>query len=182
MGTFQENEVFLTNYMLKFCTDLGFLQGILPNSGDIDGKWQEIAPDFCAEAAREFNGYPEFCLACAGFLGMAVASLWDFDWERYSSRDYDFFKGPEGFDTMDEHILWKVLNMPKGSALEQEAIKKMQSCSTEMHHLMKKSTVERGTADAYRLFLTAMSVMFKIGEAIELQRLGYKFEKLKVGQ
>ena len=51
-----------------------------------------------------------------------------------------------------------------------------------MHHLMKKSTVERGTADAYRLFLTAMSVMYKIGEAIELQRLGYKFEKLKVGQ
>ena len=113
---------------------------------------------------------------------MAVSSLFDFHCEPYSSRDYDFFKGPEGFDTMDEHILWKVLNMPKGSAQEQEAVKKMQSCSTEMYHLMKKSTVERGTADAYRLFLTAMAVMFKTGEAMELQRLGYKFEKLKVGQ
>lgn len=178
MVTLQDSEVFLTDYMLKFCTDLGFLQGTLLDSSDIDGKWQEIAPDFCAEAAKEFNGYPEFCLACAGFLGMAVASYWDFDWTRYGSRDYAFFRGPDGFDTMDEHILWKVLDMPAGSAEEQATVKKMQSCSTEMYHLMSKSTVERGTADAYRMFLSAMSVMFRLGEAIELHRLGYKYEKL----
>ncbi len=60
MGTLQEREVFLTNYMLKFCTDLGFLQGTLLNSSDIDGKWQEIAPDFCAEAARELRVFLEW--------------------------------------------------------------------------------------------------------------------------
>lgn len=179
MATLQEREFFLTNYMLKFCTDLGFLSGTLLKSEDIDRKWQEQAPEFCAEAAREFNGYPEFCLACAGFLGMAVAAVWDLDWSRYAARDYAFFKGPGGFDTMDEHILWLLLNMPKGSPEEQSAVKKMQSCSTELYHLMNKSTVERGTADAYRMFLSAMAVMFSIGAAIELHRLGYKFEKLQ---
>ncbi|MCM1502062.1 MAG: hypothetical protein NC115_05280 [Bacteroidales bacterium] len=179
MGTIQERETFLTSYMLKYCTDLGFLAGTLLNSEDIDSRWQDIAPEFCAEAVREFNSYPEFCLACAGFLGMAVAGLWDIDWERYSTRDYAFYKGPGGFDTMDEHILWKLLNLPKGSPDEQAAVKKMQSCSTEMYHLLGKSSVERGTADAYRLFLSAMTVMFKTGEAIELYKLGYKFEKLE---
>lgn len=178
MNTLQDRENFLTNYMLKYCTDLGYLTGTLLNSKDIDDKWQEIAPELCAEAAREFNGYPEFCLACAGFLGMAVSALWDVDWERYSGREYAFFTGPGGFDTMDEHILWQILGLKKGSAEEQDAVKRMQSCSTEMYHLMSKSTVERGTADAYRLFLSAMTVMFRLGEAIELQRLGYKFEKL----
>lgn len=179
MDTIQDKETFLTNYMLKYCTDTGMLSGTLLNSEDIDSKWREIAPDFCGEAVREFNGYPEFSLACAGFLGMGVAGLWDADWTRYSSRDYSFFKDAGGFDTMDEHILHKILGMKKDSQAESLAIKQMQSCSTEMYHLMGKSTVERGTADAYGLFLAAMTAMFRIGESIELQRLGYKFEKLQ---
>lgn len=179
METLHEREFFLTDYMLKYSTDLGFLSGTLLNSEDIDDKWKEFGPDYCADAVTEFNAYPEFCLACAGFLGMAVASLWDADWNRYSTRDYAFYKGPGGFDTMDEHILWKLLNLPNGSQKEHDAVNIMQSCSSEMYHLMSKSTVERGTADAYRLFMSAMTVMFKLGEAIELHKLGYKLEKLK---
>ena len=37
---------------------------------------------------------------------------------------------------------------------------------------------EPGTAEAYRLFLVSTEVMYKIGAAIELQHLGYKFEKI----
>jgi len=178
MEIFHEREAFLTSYMLKYCTDLGYLSGTWLKSEDIDGRWRDLGPEYCAEAAGEFNEYPEFCLACAGFLGMAVAALWDTDWVRYSTRDYAFFKGPGGFDTMDEHILRQLLNMPEGSQEEHAAVQKMQSCSTEMYHMMCKSSVERGTADAYRLFLSAVTVMYKLGEAIELHRLGYKFEKL----
>lgn len=178
MNDIKDTELFLTEYMLKFCTDSGYLSGTLLNSADIDGKWNELAPELCADAVREFNGYPEFCLACAGFTGMAVSYLWDMDWARYNGKDYGFFRGPEGFDTMDEHILRKVMNMPEGSRKEQDCMKAMLSCSDGMKRLMFGSSIERGSADAYRLFLAAMKVMYRIGAAMELHKLGYKFEKL----
>ncbi|MGN0190711.1 MAG: hypothetical protein ACI39U_03565 [Candidatus Cryptobacteroides sp.] len=175
----KDTELFLTQYMLRYCTASGYLHGVLPETADIDEKWKELAPELCADAVREFNGYPEFCLACAGYMGMATAFFWDVDWERYGKEDYGFFRGPDGFDNMDEHILWTLLNRPEGSADEKRAVETMQSLSCEMKHLMDKSCVERGTADTYRLFLAAMGVMFKTGAGIELERLGYKFEKMR---
>ena len=41
-----------------------------------------------------------------------------------------------------------------------------------------KSGAEPGTADAYRRFLISGEVMYRIGAAIELARLGYRFEAL----
>jgi len=41
-----------------------------------------------------------------------------------------------------------------------------------------KSGAEAGTAEAYRFFLISVEMMYKIGAAIELNRLGYKFEKI----
>ena len=43
------------------------------------------------EAGKEFNGYSEYCLACAGYLGMAVVHLWDKDWPKYKDAPYSFF-------------------------------------------------------------------------------------------
>ena len=37
------------------------------------------------------------------------------------------------------------------------------------------------SAEAYRFFLITVEVMFKLGAAIELCRLGYKFEKVSLG-
>ena len=43
-----------------------------------------------------------------------------------------------------------------------------------------RESPEPGTAEAYRMFLFTVEVMFKIGAAIELNRLGYKFEKVNL--
>ena len=39
---------------------------------------------------------------------------------------------------------------------------------------------QRGTAEAYRFFLISVEVMYKMGVAIWLNRLGYKFEKVNL--
>ncbi|MBQ7467989.1 MAG: hypothetical protein IJS75_03890 [Bacteroidales bacterium] len=46
------------------------------------------------------------------------------------------------------------------------------------YHFLMKSGTEPGTTEAYRFFLISVEIMYKIGAAIELHRLGYKFEKI----
>ena len=76
----------LTAYLLEVATGNGYLKGTLLHTPDLDEAWQRYAPSFYGDAVREFNGYPEYCLACAGYLGMAVAHLWDKDWIRRYGR------------------------------------------------------------------------------------------------
>ena len=163
----------LLQHMLEACTGNGYLKGVLLASPDIDGAWLRYAPSYYGDAVREFNAWPEFSLACAGYLGMAVAYLWDKDWARYASVEYGFFQGPRGFDDMDDHITDNIL---KDRAF---SVPVMQSCSASAYHFLMREAPEPGTADAYRMFLASAEVLFRIGAAIELCRLGYSFEKLQ---
>lgn len=160
----------LMEHLLHLATNLGLLEGTLLSSPDIDESWLRYAPSFYGDAVKNFNSYPEYCLACAGYLGMAVAFLWDKDWARYAGTQYSFFLGDRGFDNMDDHITADILKDNKHS------VKAMESLSTEAHHFLMKECPEPGTAEAYRMFLASEEVMFKIGAAIELKRLGYRFE------
>lgn len=154
----------LTQHLIEVCTGSGYLKGMLLNTPDIDEAW-----------VREFNKYPEFCLGCAGYLGMAVAYYWDKDWVKYREEPYASFQGERGFDDMDDHITDNILRDRKHSAPA------MQSTAASAYHFLMRESPEPGTAEAYRMFLATVEVMFKIGAAIELCRLGYKFEKLNLG-
>ena len=162
----------LTQYLVDVCTGNGLLKGTLLSTPDIDTAWVRLAPSFYGDAVREFNHYPEFCLGCAGYLGMAIAFLWDADWARYAEVPYAFFQGERGFDDMDDHITADILKEGK------HCVAAMQSLSAATYHFLMKSGAEAGTAEAYRLFLVSIEVLYKIGAAIELARLGYHFEKL----
>ena len=162
----------LASHLLAVCTDAGLLKGTMLQTPDIDEAWLRYAPSFYGDAVRNFNEYPEFCLGCAGYLGMAVANLWDKDWERYQSAPYSHFLGKRGFDDMDDHITECILHETRSSTAA------MQTCALEAHHFLMREAPEPGTASAYRLFLATVEVMYRIGAAIELCRLGYRFEKL----
>ena len=164
----------LTKYLLEVATGNGYLKGTLLSTPDLEEAWQRLAPSFYPEAVREFNGYPEYCLACAGYLGMAVAHLWDKDWPKYMNVPYSFFQSERGFDDMDDYITGNILKEGK------RCVAAMQSCSAEAYHFLMKSGAEPGTAEAYRFFLISVETLYKIGAAIELCRLGYKFEKVNL--
>ena len=164
----------LIAYLLEVATGSGYLKGTLLNTPDLDEAWQRYATSFYPEAVKEFNGYPEYCLACAGYLGMAVAHLWDLDWPKYKDVPYSYFQSQRGFDDMDDYITGNILKENKNS------VAAMQTLSAEAYHFLMKSGAEAGTAEAYRFFLISIEAMYQIGAAIELHRLGYKFEKVNL--
>jgi hypothetical protein len=164
----------LTTNLLQSCSGSGLLKGVLLSSPDIDDAWMRFAPSFYGDAVRNFNAYPEYCLACAGYLGMAVAHLWDKDWMKYRDVPYSFFQSERGFDDMDDFITGNLLRESKYS------VAAMQSLSADTYHFLMKSGAEPGTAEAYRFFLISIEVMYKIGAAIWLNHMGYKFEKVNL--
>jgi hypothetical protein len=76
---------------------------------------------------------------------------------------------------MDDHITDNILKDRKHS------VPAMQTCSANAYHFLMRECTEPGTAEAYQFFLVTVEVMFKIGAAIELGRLGYKYEKVNIG-
>ena len=164
----------LTQHLVEVCTGNGLLKGTLLSSPDIDGAWLRLAPSFYGDAVREFNRYPEYCLGCAGYLGMAVACLWDRDWAKYMEVPYAFFQGERGFDDMDDHITDTILRERR------RAVPAMQSTAGAAYHFLMRENPEPGTAEAYRMFLVTIEVMFKVGASIELNHNGYKYEKVNI--
>ena len=54
----------------------------------------------------------------------------------------------------------------------------MQSIAAAAYHFLMRESPEPGTAEAYRMFLVTVEVMYKFGAAIELCRIGYKLERV----
>lgn len=188
----------LLTHLLSVCSGAGYLDGVLLATPDIDAAWERLAPDYLGDAVREFNGYPEYTLACAGFLGMAVAHLWDTDLPRFQGCTFADFLGPRGFDDMDDFITGTLLRdplpapapavsavpaVPAPAAPAPPAadaggplpgVAAMQTCAGEAYHFLMRENAEPGTAGAYRQFLATAEALFRLGAAIELRRLGYK--------
>ena len=172
MDYIKQFEEKLLENLIRVCTQEGWLSGTLLASPDIDAQWQRFAPSYYGDSVKEFNAYPEYALACAGYLGMAVACLWDRDWTRYGNEPYSYYQGVRGFDDMDDHIT--------GTLLQDDgtAVQAMQRCSAAAFHALRKEGAEPGSVIAYKLFLVTVAVLYRIGAAVQLHRLGYRFEKL----
>ena len=175
--TYEEN---LLREILRMCTSLGMLDGELLNSEDIDQKWKEWAPEYIAEALPEVNTYPDFAIACAGYAGMAVAHWWDADWGRNHSAKYESLHGPRGFDDMDEHIVQNILGLPLDSVEAKQIMNILLCCAQKAGTFIHHEQIEHQTVKAFHIFARTVRVMFKIGSALELKRLGYKFQKVDI--
>ncbi len=169
--TEKEYEDKLSSYLLEAATRAGLLEGSLLDSPDIDGRWTVFAPSYFGDCVKEFNAYPEYVLACAGYLGMAVATLWDEDWTRHADTPYEFFQSERGFDDMDDYINANILKDNKFS------VKAMELCSHSAYHFLMEQRLEPGSTIAYRCFLRTVSLMYRIGAAVQLRHLGYRFQK-----
>ena len=177
--TYENN---LLQEMLRVCTSLGMLDGELLNSEDIDQKWKEWAPEYIAEALPEVNSYPEFAIACAGYAGMAVAQWWDQDWGRHHSESYESQHGPRGFDDMDEHIVQKILGLSLDSTDAKQIVNILLCCAQKGVDFIRHEQIEAQTVKAFHIFARTVKVMFRIGAALQLRRLGYKFHKVDLNR
>lgn len=161
------------------CVAKGWLPGgALPASEDIDERMKPILKEYLGDAVREFNAYPEVTLAWAGYIGMAVAKWWDKSWKTSKEKGYENLKGPRGFDDLDEHVTEKILGYKLGGKISTEIANQLAYLAAEANNVILHSGLEELSTDAFRAFVASLMAMYRIGEALELKRLGYKMTLL----
>ncbi len=161
------------------CISLNIINGErLPESEDIMQWWKENAPFYMSDAVREFNSYPIVVLAWASFLAMGITSLWDKDWDSHKKDEYHCFYGQEGYDDMDENIMQNYLNLTPESKQWNELSDTLRSLANETYSFIRHEAIDGGTEKAFHVLAKALKCMFRIGSAIQLNYLGYKWKKV----
>ena len=181
-----DNTEFLDNYektlergLLRVCSSAGLLSDELIESPDINGMWDTYAKDYIADAVENFNDYSEAAIAWAGFLGMGVAHNWDSHWTFHRHDSYSSYYGRRGWDDMDEHILHGVLGLDLDSAEAKKISNTLQNCALAALGLIRHEGIETQTALGFYVLARTYGVLYRIGESMELHRLGYRKVALK---
>lgn len=166
-------EKILEEGLVKLCRSAGMLDSLM-SSPDIDGKWDSFIQEYVGDAVENINDYPNAAIGFAAFLGMGVAHDWDRDWQAHKDDSYKSYYGSKGFDNMDDHILQEVLGLP--DILAEHVSSMVYSCVQATLGLIRHEQVELQTEFGFYALARCYSVMFRLGEALELHRLGYKME------
>lgn len=150
----------------------------LPEAEDIAGQWKNIGEAYLPDGIREFNGYPTVSLGWMMYTGMAVAQMWDEDWQHYSTLDniYIYLRDKRGYDCMDEYILEEVLKLDGDNRKNTEHL--VAECASRTHSKLHHGNFEPGTRQAFQAYVCALHQLFLMGAAIQLKTLGYKMSKL----
>ena len=169
----------LQDSLVSLCTAYDLMGGVLLENDDIESKFVEsLAEPYMADALREYRSYPEAAVAWAGYLGMAVAKLWDADWQAYQQLAYADLLGPRGFDDMDERITTQVLGYELDSEPARRLADMLSNCAVEALTMIRHEHIEPQSPRAYYVFARTLQVLYRIGASIELFLLGYKLERL----
>ena len=171
----------LQGELIKLCTSYGMLEGTLLSTDDINELWHSnLAPEYVADAVTQIHDYPTVSVAWTAYLGMAVAYGWDKNWEKCKTAEYKSYYGNDGFDDMDEHIIRDIIGLP----LESDEAKNIEMMIRRMAqttvNLIRHEQIEPQSPMAFHVFARAVKVMFRMGAALQLKRLGYKFEKMSL--
>lgn len=176
----QHFEQHLETELLKLCTEEGMLSGTLLKSDDIDERWRQLAPEYMVDAVPQVAHYPTVSVAWTAYLGAAVAQEWDCDWEALKNKPYKDYYGKAGFDDMDENIIENILGLKTDSEQAKKFEDMIRKCGELSVIMIRREGIEPQSVMAFHVFARACKAMFRIGAALELKRLGYKFEKVNL--
>lgn len=174
-GIFENN---LRDELIRVCTLALCLDGNLLRSDDIDQKWKELAPDYMADAMKVISDYPTVSLAWAGYVGMAIAKWWDQDWSTFGAWPYAKLLGKRGFDDMDEHIIRDIVGLKLESEEANKIEEILRQCATTAIGFIRHENIEPMSIRAFHIYARSVKVLYEIGAAIMLKRLGYKWKSV----
>ena len=83
----ENSEEQLHNDLHQYLMGLKEVDEGLPKCPDVEGKWEEIAKAYVPDGIREFQNYPSASLGWMMYIGMAVAKMWDTEWEVMEQRE-----------------------------------------------------------------------------------------------
>lgn len=170
----------LRKTLTEYLTSQHILEGRLLEVEELSEKWRTSAPSYMVDAVPEIAKYPLVAIAWAMYEGMAAAVLWDKEWSRYEGVE-DFHKmltEPRGFDCMDEYITEVLLCLPLDSTEANKLEDLIRSTAERALSLIRKEQVEAQSVMAFHVFARTTKVMFDMGVAVELRRLGYNYVKV----
>lgn len=168
----------ITQQLLKFCTDNNHLESKLLQTPDIEEKWESIAAPYMADALKEIAQYPAVSLGWMMYVGMAMAAFWDGNWEHYANDEhiYEGLRDLRGFDCMDEAIRDEILGLTGTDFQKCEDL--VRGCSNQVLNAIYHEKIAPQSAMAFHVYVCSIRVLYKIGVAIQLKNLGYRFEKV----
>ena len=150
----------------------------LPECPDVEEKWEEIAKAYIPDGIREFQDFPSASLGWMMYIGMAVAKMWDTEWEIYSKIEdlYAYMRDKRGYDQMDEYIREEVLRL-RGK--DYDALEKLVGeCASRVNNALMHQNFEPGTKEAFEGYVTCLHQLYLFGAAMQLKRMGYHMEKI----
>lgn len=153
----------------------------LIDAPDIEGIWENVAQSYMADGIREFADFPNVSLGWMMYVGMAVAKVWDEDWERYSALPdiYLSLRDVRGYDAMDEHIRQDILHldMMQESPATPSDFDRLErlvgQCAARTNSRLLHSGYEPGTKDAFKAYVACLHQLYLMGAAVQLHRMGY---------
>ena len=170
----------LRKTIVERLTERKLLEGQLLEVEELNEKWRAAAPSYMADAVPEIAKYPLVAIAWAMYEGMAAAVLWDKEWKRYEGVEdiHKMLTEPRGFDCMDEYITEILLTTPLNTP-EAEKIEDMVRTTAEWaQSLIRKEQVEAQSVMAFHIFARTTKVMFEVGVAVQLRKMGYNYVKV----
>ncbi len=145
---------------------------------DIENKWEGIANAYIPDGVREFQNYPLASLGWIMYVGMALAEMWDDDWQYYAVKEdlYAYLRDKRGYDAMDEYIRRDVLKLKsKDFAATEELVSE---CAARVHNALMHQDIEPGTKEAFLAYVACLHQLYLFGAAVQLKRMGYHMTKI----
>lgn len=149
------------------------IEAPMAEAPDVEDHWETICQSYLADGIREFADYPVVSLGWMMYVGMAVAQLWDTDWQRASSLPdlYLHLRTPRGYDAMDEHIREDVLGLHDEAYAATERL--VGECAQRVYSRLRHSGYEAGTKDAFKAYVACLHQLYLMGARVQLLRMGY---------
>lgn len=162
----------------QYLLGIGKVDERLPECPDVTDKWESIGNSYIPDGAREFRNYPVASLGWMMYIGMAVAKLWDDEWNIYSQIEdlYVYMRDKRGYDALDEYICEDVL-MIRGKEAD-ELGDLVSECATRVNYDLMREHIEPGTKEAFDAYVTCLRQLYLFGAAVQLHRMGYHMEKI----
>ena len=135
----------------------------MPECPDVEDKWEEIAKAYIPDGIREFQDYPSASLGWMMYIGMAVAKMWDTEWDIYSKIDdlYAYMRDKRGYDA------YTVLEKVTGE------------CASRVYNALMHQRIEPGTKEAFDAYVSCLHQLYLFGAAMQLKRMGYHMTKMQ---
>ena len=150
----------------------------LPECPDVEEKWESIAKAYIPDGIKEFQKFPTASFGWMMYIGMAVAKMWDMDWETYSKMGdlYTYMRDKRGYDAMDEYIREEVLLL---QGIDYNVLEKLTGeCASRVYNAMMHQHIEPGTKEAFNAYVASLHQLYLMGAAMQLKRMGYHMTKI----